>query len=467
MPGHRGGHDFPPELRDSLSALDITEISASDDLNAPGPALRAAARLAAEAWQTERSYFITTGSSTAIKVMLALAPGPGGRLFCPRSVHQSVIHAAALLNIRPVFLPDDLNLKTITALLSARHDEAGRSAFLITSPDYYGRAVDLRGIASLAEQKRIPLLIDAAHGAHFNFAPDLAPPPATASGADLIVHSLHKTLPALTPASLLHVAANSAFTADFDDEKIYHYLRLFQTSSPSLMVAASMDYARYYVSNHGAADVARVHAELLELNRSLRDYGYIPEGPLPRSSYPSDPPERDPIRLVLDCSDLGGGFATAHYLESRGIYCELAEPRRIVFLPSLGQPAADFHALGKALRDYAEQFRRGGSRDIPYLSRRDIDEIDQIYVSMRKTPADCDGHAEPRLMLNHAAATALPLAQAVNCRLVTPLIIRPPGLAYRWPGEHINADELPTLAELRRFFVQIDGITSGSARVLL
>ncbi|NLZ55645.1 MAG: hypothetical protein GX900_03155 [Clostridiaceae bacterium] len=500
MPGHRGGHDFPPELRTALSALDITEISASDDLNAPGPALRAAAHLAAEAWQTERSYFITTGSSTTIKVMLALAPGPDGRLFCSRAVHQSVIHAAALLNIRPVFLPDDLNLETTTALLSAHHDESGRSAFLITSPDYYGRVVDLRGIASLAERERIPLLIDAAHGAHFNFAPDLAPPPATASGADLIVHSLHKTLPALTPASLLHVASNSLFAADFDDEKIYHYLRIFQTSSPSLMVAASMDYARYYVSNHGGAAIARVHEELLELNRSLHDYGYIPEGPLPRSAYPSGLAERDPIRLVLDCSCLGGGFAMAHYLESKGIYCELAEPRRIVFLPSLGQPAEDFRALGKALREYAEQFQRKGCNgdsknanggdgkngncygdsgssndngndgvetDIPYLSRRDIDEIDQIYVSMREMPADCEGRAEPHLMLNLAAATALPLSQAVNRRLATPLIIRPPGLACRWPGEHINADELPALTELHRFFVQIDGITSGSARVLL
>ena len=77
-------------------------------------------------------------------------------------------------------------------------------AVFLTSPSYDGFSSDLAGIAAYLHSRNIPLIVDAAHGAHLGFS-EYLPKSALQEGADVVVMSVHKTLPAPTQTALLHL----------------------------------------------------------------------------------------------------------------------------------------------------------------------------------------------------------------------------------------------------------------------
>ena len=111
----------------------------------------------------------------------------------------------------------------------------GIRAVVITSPTYDGVVSDIERITDIVHRRRIPLIIDEAHGAHFGFSPYF-PENSNTKGADVVIHSLHKTMPSLTQTALLHINGEIA-----DRENIRRYLHMLQTSSPSYILMASMD----------------------------------------------------------------------------------------------------------------------------------------------------------------------------------------------------------------------------------
>ena len=108
-------------------------------------------------------------------------------------------------------------------------------AVVITSPTYDGVVSDVEEIARIVHRRGIPLIVDEAHGAHFGFHPYF-PENSNIKGADVVIHSLHKTMPSLTQTALLHINGKNA-----DRRNICRYLDMLQTSSPSYVLMASMD----------------------------------------------------------------------------------------------------------------------------------------------------------------------------------------------------------------------------------
>ena len=121
------------------------------------------------------------------------------------------------------------NLKqdTVNSAIS-RHSDV--KAVIITSPTYEGFVSDIKC--------DIPLIIDAAHGAHFGM-PYF---PKYPSG-DIVISSLHKTLPSLTQTAVVNV-----FNEKYAD-KVKRYMDIFQTTSPSYLLMNSIDICCDYVLN--------------------------------------------------------------------------------------------------------------------------------------------------------------------------------------------------------------------------
>ena len=169
-----------------------------------------------------------------------------------RNCHKSVYHAVFLNELRPVYIyPEfdetmELNMavspEKIERLLE-EHKEV--QAVVLTSPTYDGVLSDIERISEIVHQKKIPLIVDEAHGAHFGFHPYF-PENANTKGADVVIHSLHKTLPALTQTALIHLNGTR-----IDRRKIRNYLHIFQTSSPSYVLMASMDECLRTVAEQG------------------------------------------------------------------------------------------------------------------------------------------------------------------------------------------------------------------------
>lgn len=242
MPGHK--RRACGKLESGLCGIDITEIDGFDNLHQPEGILLDLQRKAAGLYGAEESFYLVNGSTAGILSAVSAALPQGGHILMARNCHRSAYHAAYLRNLRVSYLYppvlasydilDGIQPRQVREALNAEPDI---QAVLLVSPTYEGRISEIRAIAEVVHERGIPLIVDEAHGAHLGLAHNLHENSCMA-GADLVVHSLHKTLPSLTQTALLHVSGDL-----IDRGPLRRYLRIYQTSSPSYILMASIDNA--------------------------------------------------------------------------------------------------------------------------------------------------------------------------------------------------------------------------------
>lgn len=245
MPGHKRnglltGVKLPYEI-------DITEIDGFDDLHHAEGLLRDAQKRAAMAYHADETHYLINGSTVGLLSAVLGCTQRGNSILMARNCHKSVYNAVFLNQLRPVYIyPEllssgreaeaDLNGPvTAEQIGEALQKNPDIAAVVITSPTYDGIISDVHAIADCVHRWNIPLILDEAHGAHFGFH-SYFPKNGNEMGADVVIHSLHKTLPSLTQTALLHMNGNIA-----DRERIRMYLGILQSSSPSYVLMASMD----------------------------------------------------------------------------------------------------------------------------------------------------------------------------------------------------------------------------------
>jgi len=241
MPGHKRNTGLlPPGIPYDI---DITEIHGFDDLHDPCGILRETAELAAGLYGSSRAFLLVNGSTVGILAAIGAHTTRGDKILATTNCHRSVRNAAALFGLDPVYMtPETDKMSGIALSISpeavdlALENTPDIKLAVITSPSYEGVISDIRAIADIAHKRNIPLLVDSAHGAHLGFSPGF-PDSAVHAGADVVVMSLHKTLPALTQCSLLHICGDLSNAG----EKA-RLLSVLQTSSPSYVLMASIDY---------------------------------------------------------------------------------------------------------------------------------------------------------------------------------------------------------------------------------
>ncbi len=263
MPGHKR-NDLSTPLKGAFRC-DITEIDGFDNLHDESGIILEAEERANRLYGADKTFFLVNGSTSGVLTAISAAVPRGGKILASRGSHKSFYNAAYLRELNICYLPnkvdksngmpDRYNVDDIEFAL----EEAGNDiqALFITSPTYEGKCSDIRGIADLCHKRGIPLIVDAAHGAHFGMGnkkpgaedTDLfcdLPESAISQGADIVVHSVHKTLPSMTQTALLHVNGNIV-----DISKIKRFLRIYQTSSPSYVFMASIDLCIKEMAEHG------------------------------------------------------------------------------------------------------------------------------------------------------------------------------------------------------------------------
>ncbi len=242
MPGHKRRRlgDFVPE------EIDITEIDGFDNLHHADGILKEGQERLASLFGADESFYLVNGSTAGILAAVCGCMEKGGRILIGRNCHRSVYHAAYLTEARITCLwpePTEFGIQGSIApeqvkRLLAEYPDV--QAVVVTSPTYEGVVSDIASIAAAVHERGIPLIVDAAHGAHFGFS-ETFPAKAIALGADLSVESLHKTLPAYTQSAVLLLRKTSEGKYRFDPERVRRYLEIFQSSSPSYVLMAGMD----------------------------------------------------------------------------------------------------------------------------------------------------------------------------------------------------------------------------------
>ena len=241
MPGHKRSTERFDYLRSLSADLDMTEIPGLDNLNDPKEMFARSMERAAALWGSRRAYYLVNGSTGGILAAVTAAVPRGGTILMARNSHLSAYHACEIRGVRPVYLLPETDGDGLCgpippeAVHRALEENEGIDAVLITSPTYEGVLSDIAQIAGIVHSFGLPLIVDEAHGAHLGLT-DGFPGGAIAGGADIVVHSLHKTLPSLTQTAVLHLCSDRV-----EERALRRAVGLYQTSSPSYLLSSSID----------------------------------------------------------------------------------------------------------------------------------------------------------------------------------------------------------------------------------
>lgn len=251
MPGHKRNPDgrLPAGLPYSM---DITEITGFDDLHHAGGILKEAMEQAAELYGADATYFLVNGSTCGIQSAISGAANPGDIVITAANCHKSVHNTIFLRQMEEVVVTptwrEDVGI--YGAILPEQIKEAleanpKAACVVIVSPTYDGIVSPIGEIAKVCHQYGVPLVVDEAHGAHFRYHAYF-PVSAVEQGADAVIQSVHKTLPALTQTALLHCNGNR-----IPRERIQQFLRIYESSSPSYVLLSSIENCILWLEEHG------------------------------------------------------------------------------------------------------------------------------------------------------------------------------------------------------------------------
>lgn len=359
MPGHKKGKAYKKTGFDFLSgdllAMDTTEVPGIDNLHSPEAAILSAQRLAAVAFGADESFFLVNGTTCGIYSMIMASAEPGDKIIIPRNCHRSVYGSVILGRLIPVYIDPEIDEEmgiamgikpeTLEYTLEKHRDI---KAVVITNPSYYGTCSDLKKIAEIVHGRGAVLLVDEAHGSHFGFNERL-PMNALAAGADMTAQSIHKTLPAMTQGSMLHVRYGR-----INIERLKLFLQLTQTTSPSHIMLAALDSARYIMQEKGRGLLDDIidwsNWARNEINNIPGLYCLSPDR---IGSY--GVADLDPTRITVNFGALGisGAKAEAILRENFKIQVEMSDLYNIVAITTIGNSRDEYERLVKALREIA------------------------------------------------------------------------------------------------------------------
>lgn len=434
MPGHKRRLNMLGD--EPAYAIDITEIEGFDDLHHADGILKEAQERAAKVYHGEEAHFLVNGSSVGILSAVAGVTRRGDTILVARNCHKSVYHAIELNGLNPVYLTPGFHASeymntevSAEDVRAAFKENPGIRAVVIVSPTYEGVVSDVEAISKAAHEKGIPVIVDEAHGAHFGFHPYF-PENSNRKGADIVIHSLHKTLPSLTQTAILHM--NGSLVRR---ERVRRYLHMLQSSSPSYVLMASIDSCIGLLENRReelfapyAENLKRLREELAGL-RNLRLAG--------TKRY-------DPSKLVISSVDTGltGKELYRALLEKYHLQMEMAAGRYVLAMTSVGDTQEGFQRLACALKEIDAAPGGAGLQkweNIPCLPEPDVvynsSEIDEMECPLEFRPwRDCAGYVSAEYAY-----------------------LYPPGIPLVVPGERVSQQAVDMLQWYYEMGFSIEG----------
>jgi arginine decarboxylase len=433
-PGHKG--------RSLLNATniiesDLTELPELDELSYPQGVLQNLETKASELWGSAESIISVNGASAGLTAAILNLSSFGQSVLVPRNAHRAVINGLALSGLKPIWYEPSWNqdwqlfgaVDADSLKQELLKNPVGVAGVVVVSPTYAGSISDIERLSELCKEREIPLIVDEAHGAHLVHAS------AIGLGADIVVHSLHKTLSGMTQTGMVHIGKNSMISA----EQMRANLRLLQSTSPSYCLMQSIEIAIEEIS--GAAGLARMEF-IVHLSADIKDS--ISNISILESSKSLDS-KFDVYSNDVDtaCDELHilikhhGKSAQElnDFLRQKGIFTETILGRGLLFMIGMGTNVADKNILIEALTEFASN----SSTEAQDPQAESIDALTslpaQFAIEAIYTPR------EASLMPSHS----IPLVRALNAIAAETIAPCPPGIPLCIPGQRITQTVLDHL----------------------
>ncbi len=382
MPGHKR-REIPDGIPGGFPdpyGIDITEIDGFDNLHHAEGILKDAMETAAAIYGADRSWYLVNGSTCGILSAVFAATENGGKLLTARNCHKAVYHAICLNRLEAEYLyPEEITEFGINGGIRAEDVRkalekdamrcAGNSgdvrgkitkiqAVLITSPTYEGVVSDIRAIADAAHEYGIPLIVDEAHGAHLEYADQCHsfPKSALEYGADIVIQSLHKTLPCFTQTAILHVKGKLV-----DQDRVSRYLSMFQTSSPSYLFMAGMERCIRYMDGDGRNEMIRYEKRLEHFMERMEGLQVLEVLDREICGKYRTVAGWDPSKIVVStmrAEDFHGEELAETLRRKYHLEMEMTAPEYVIAMTSLMDTEEGFERLGTALLEIDGALRR-------------------------------------------------------------------------------------------------------------
>ena len=435
IPGHKQRASRIDQGLGAVVDADIPLYGGLDEIKLTNQVLKESEALAAQLWGADFARFSTGGSTHANQAVILALGKPGDKVALSRTAHRSVLSALVLAGLEPIWLTPEIDASTGVPLgipLSELERAIAEKpiALLLTEPGYLGTISDLAPLIKKAHERSIPVIVDAAWGAHFGFHPDL-PKHVMQLGADALITSVHKALPGYSASALL-LARTNLLKAD----RLEQSFETTHTTSPAGAPLASIDAVRALLQSRGPDLLGALLANIAKFKVAVQSNFDLPIF-LNASDFPAG--RFDPAKVVLRANQLGAsGVEIESLLIEAGIRVEMADRDTLVFLATLADTEEDFTKLAQTLIGILKSV---ADTPRPSATALSWSVIPQVSISMR------DAYFADTELVGAANAIG-----RVSADLIAPY---PPGVAVIAPGELLTDEIVSGLITSQRAGVRI------------
>ena len=446
MPGHkRRSYNEEESILCQAHQVDITEIEDFDNLHHAEGILKAAQKRVAKLYGAEESFFLVNGSTGGLLSAISAVSVPEKKILIGRCCHKAVYHGLCVNKVTAEYVwPSYIELYDLQGQTRANDIEdilkthAGDiSAAVITSPTYDGVVSDIKQIAKIVHHYNIPLIVDEAHGAHFTFDQRF-PESAVRAGADIVINSTHKTLPAMTQTALLHVRGNL-----INREKLKFFLQVFQTSSPSYVLMASIDACMNHLEQKGASFFEPLFVLRNKIDLASADFKKI-------RIVPSEIVEPGKLIIPVKNTSLTGQELYRILLEKYHIQMEMAGYNYVLGILTAMDTEAGVERLLKALQEVDELC--------------DVDITEEYGASAGQETVDIEVQYAIHETLDKKKQW-IGLEEAIGKVAGSDVMLYPPGVPLLVAGERISAAVMQQLTRALGQKMNVIGLDSKKENI--
>ncbi len=445
MPGGKRNIEFA-----STSVLDITEIDGFDNMHNAEGIIKNASDRAARLYGADRTLMLVNGSTAGILSAVCGATRRKGKIIVARNCHVSVYNALIMAQLEPVYIIPEVDDSTgiyrgltLEQIRKCVENNKDAQAVIITSPTYEGIVSEVRLIASYLHEMGIPLIVDEAHGAHFKFSEEF-PESAVEAGADLVINSIHKTLPALTQTALLHICGNYV-----DYDKVERFWNIYQTTSPSYILMASIDRCMGIIEEHGDYIFKEYINRLKKLRENIAKLKNI-------KLLDSD----DISKIILICDD--GKHLYDRLLKEYKVQLEMASFKYAIAMTSVADKQEYYDRFLSALQEIDESWKIEEKFEAQVAGR----ESTGYAINNKPEVCICPADAIDKMDENGYEDLSVNSPDICGRISMSSVLIYPPGMPVVNVGEKITDDVCRIINNAIDAGLEVPGLKEGKIRCL-
>lgn len=454
-PFHMPGHKRMPFAFENPYKIDITEIEGFDNLHDARDILKKSQDRLKNLFQSRKSYFLINGSTCGLFIAIGALTKRGDHILLARNCHKSVYHAAKIFGLKTDYVYPKILECGIQGAIGhydvekALQNNQNIRVVVLTSPTYDGIVSDIAKIAQIVHKHYAYLIVDEAHGAHFSFSSHF-PVSALRKGADIVVHSLHKTLTGFTQTAALHITGEKV-----DCRRIEEMSGIFQSSSPSYLLMAGIERCIKLLEDNKEILFEQYYEKLAYFYEQCGNLKNLHI--LTKNDYMNEDIFDADLSKILICTrdtPINGKRLYRKLLEQYHLQMEMYSAEYVLGMTSIMDTEEGLGRLMQALKETDTQLHPFKIQTVEskyfletaYAARKKVLEIsDTDYYNKEETPfKECIGKV---------------CAEYIS--------IYPPGIPLIVPGEEITDELLKTLEDCKKYGLHVQGMNDKQHRKIL